>query len=160
MRSDGKNGEGNGKGPRENRAFYLVILRKCFSSLGIALVISALVGGLYQDTLHFIWALCAAGSILIAMGWYEYLKLSDSLPRFMKKKKKSKKTPYVWRKEKESRPHKPAFAQNADDIEDDLTPLTTADEEILGEKMRSWSIVVARSVAGVLLFVISFVIPQ
>ena len=61
------------------------------SYFGTGLVISAIVGGLYRDRMHFIWALCAVGAILVAFGWFEYLKMTDSLPFFHKSKPKKKK---------------------------------------------------------------------
>ena len=50
--------------------------------------------------------------------------------------------------------------QNAEDFEDDLTPETTADMEQLSKKQRSAVLIVSRMVAGLLLILISFVIPQ
>ena len=60
--------------PQEAKTYRLVLFRRTFSCFGTGLVISAIVGGLYRDRMHFIWALCAAGAILIAFGWFEYLK--------------------------------------------------------------------------------------
>ena len=151
----------NDRIPAEDVGKYrLVIFRRSFSYLGIGLVISALVGGLYSDRMHFIWALCAVGAILIAYGWFEYLKLTDSLPFFRKTKQKKTKAPYAWRKEKEIKRHKPSFMQRGEDFEDDLTPQTTADIEIFSEKHRSYALIISRVSAGVLLLILSFVIPQ
>lgn len=146
--------------PEEAKKYRLVLFRRTFSYLGTGLVLSAIVGGLYRDRMHFIWALCAIGAIFIAFGWFEYLKLTDSLPFFHKSKPRKTKTPYVWRKEKESKRHKPAFMQNSEDFEDDLTPQTTADIEIFSEKRRSFALIISRVAAGILLLIASFVIPQ
>lgn len=145
---------------RERRAWRLILLRRTFGYLGAGLVCSAVVGGLYRDRLHFIWALCAAGAIIIAMGWFEYLRMTDSLPFFKSSKPKKTKTPYVWRRDKQNGRHKPAFMQRAEDFEDDLTPYTTADTELLDERRRSLALVISRMAAGALLLVISFIIPQ
>ena len=145
---------------QEKQTFRLVLLRRLFAYLSAGLVISALIGGLYQDRLHFIWGLCAAGAILIAMAWWEYLRITNSLPFRQSKKAKKPTVPYILRKEKEKKRRKPAFLQNAEDFEDDLTPYTTADMEILGEKRRALALILARTAAGVLLFVLSFVIHQ
>lgn len=145
---------------QEKQTFRLVLLRHLSAYFSAGLVISALLGGLYQDRLHFIWGLCAAGAILLAMGWWEYLRITDSLPFRSRKKAKKTTVPYILRKEKEKKRHKPAFLQNAEDFEDDLTPYTTADMEILGEKRRAYALILARIAAGVLLFVLSFVIHQ
>lgn len=145
---------------RERRAWRLILLRRTFGYLGTGLVCSAVVGGLYRDRLHFIWALCAVGAIIIAMGWFEYLRMTDSLPFFKSSKPKKAKTPYAWRRDKQNGRHKPAFMQRAEDFEDDLTPYTTADTELLDERRRSWALVISRMAAGALLLVISFIIPQ
>ena len=146
--------------PKDKKTFRLLIFRRAFSYLGIELVISAIVGGLYQDTLHFIWALCAAGAILIAMGWFEYLRVTDSLPLFKKKATKKPQAPYIWRRDKQKKQVRPAFMQSSEDFEDDLTPYTTADMEILGEALRSRAIIISRIAAGVLALIASFCIPQ
>ena len=146
--------------PQEAKTYRLVLFRRTFSYFGTGLVISAIVGGLYRDRMHFIWALCAIGAILIAFGWFEYLKLTDSLPFFRKSKDKKIKTPYAWRKEKEVKRHKPAFMQKGEDFEDDLTPQTIADIEIFSKKRRSFALIFSRIAAGILLLIVSFVIPQ
>ncbi len=145
---------------KDKKTFRLLIFRRTFSYLGIGLVVSAIVGGLYQDTLHFIWALCAAGAIFIAMGWFEYLRATDSLPILKRKRTKPPKAPYIWRRDKQNKHHKPAFMQSAEDFEDDLTPYTTADAEILSEKLRSRAVIISRIAAGVLALIASFCIPQ
>ena len=94
------------------------------------------------------------------MGWWEYLRVTDSLPFRRQKKAKKPAVPFILRKDKEKKRYKPAFLQNAEDFEDDLTPYTTADMEILSEKSRSSVLITARVAAGVLLFILSFVIPQ
>ena len=146
--------------PDEAKVYRLVLFRRTFSYLGTGLVLSALVGGLYRDRMHFIWALCAIGSILIAFGWLEYLKLTDSLPFYRKSKQKKIKTPYAWRKEKETKRHKPAFMQKSEDFEDDLTPQMTANVEIFSERRRSFALIISRVAAGIILLILSFVIPQ
>ncbi|MBQ8748000.1 MAG: hypothetical protein IJZ08_09080 [Clostridia bacterium] len=144
----------------EKRTYRLVLFRRTFSYLGIGLVVSALVGGLYGDRMHFIWALCAVGAILLAFGWWEYLKVTETLRFLSRKKEKKAKVPFALRKEKEHRSHKPAFLQKAEDFEDDLTPYTTADEEIFSEKRRQYALVISRMTAGAILLILSFFIPQ
>ena len=149
-----------GLSPKDKKVFRLVLFRRMCGYLGTGLVISAILGGLYQDRLHFVWGLCAAGAVLLAMGWWEYLRVTDSLPFRRQKKAKKPAVPFILRKDKEKKRYKPAFLQNAEDFEDDLTPYTTADMEILSEKSRSSVLITARVAAGVLLFILSFVIPQ
>ena len=50
--------------------------------------------------------------------------------------------------------------QKAEDFEDDLTPYTAVDTDLFNEKQLTWSLVISRIAAGVLLFAASFVIPQ
>ncbi len=146
--------------PDEEKTYRLVLFRRTFSYFGTGLVLSAIVGGIYRDRMHFVWALCAIGAILIAFGWFEYLKMTNSLPFYRKSKQKKIKTPYAWRKDKEIKRHKPAFMQKGEDFEDDLTPQTTADIEIFNEKRRSAALIISRVAAGILLLIASFVIPQ
>lgn len=146
--------------PKDKKILRLLIFKRTFSYLGIALVASAVVGGLYKDTLHFIWALCAAGAILIAMGWFEYLRATDSLPLFKKKATKKPQAPYIWRRDKQKKQARPAFMQSAEDFEDDLTPYTTADAELLSQSLRSRAVIISRVAAGVLALIASFCIPQ
>lgn len=146
--------------PEEKRNFRLVVFRLLCRYLGIALVISAVLGGLYRDRLHFIYGLCAAGAVLIAMGWWEYLRLTDSLPFRGRKKDKKASVPYLLRKEKEKKRYKPAFLQKAEDFEDDLTPSTTADMEVLDTQKRAYALIISRIGSGVVLFILSFIIPQ
>ena len=150
----------NDLNPRDLRIYRRVILRRTFSYLGAGLVISAIVGGLYRDRMHFIWALCAIGAIFLAYGWLEYLKMTDSLPFFHTKKAKNIKTPFIWRNQKQKKWHKPAFMQNSEDFEDDLTAQTIADIEIFSEKRQSVALIISRVAAGILLLIASFVIPQ
>ena len=150
----------NDLNPRDLRIYRRVILRRTFSYLGAGLVISAIVGGLYRDRMHFIWALCAIGAIFLAYGWLEYLKMTDSLPFFHTKKAKNIKTPFIWRNQKQKKWHKPAFMQNSEDFEDDLTAQTIADIEIFSEKRQSVALIISRAAAGILLLITSFVIPQ
>ena len=146
--------------PKDKAVFRRVLLRRTFSCFGTGLVLSAIVGGLYRDRMHCIWALCAAGAIFIAYGWFEYLKMTDSLPFFRRSKPKKPKVPYALRKEKQAKHHKPAFMQRSEDFEDDLTPQTVADIEIFSEKRRSAALIISRIAAGILLLIASFVIPQ
>ena len=143
----------------DKKKYRLVLFRRIFSYIGTGLVISALIGGIYSDRIHFIWALCAVGAVLIGWGWYEYLRMTGSFAFIRRNKPKKEKIPYFLRKEKDKKLHKPAFMQKAEDFDDDLTPYTTADAEIFTEKQLKTALVISRIAAGVLLFLISFFIP-
>ena len=144
----------------EKRTYRLILFRRTFSYLSIGLVVSAIVGALYGDRMHFVWALCAVGAILLAFGWWEYLKVTETLRFLSRKKEKKAKVPYALRKDKDRQFHKPAFLQKAEDFEDDLTPYTTADEELFSEKRRQYALVISRMAAGAILLILSFFIPQ
>ena len=61
---------------REERKKYLrFIYALTFRLFGICLVICAVVGGIYGSTMYAVWAMCAAGSIVICWGWFLYLQL-------------------------------------------------------------------------------------
>ena len=137
----------------QKRNYRLILFRLLFRYIGIGLVISATLGGLYQDRIHFIYGLCAVGAVLIAMGWWEYLRITDSLPFRPRKKATKPSVPYLLRKDKEKKRYKPSFMQNAEDFEDDLTHCTTADAELLDEKKRAHALILSRMGAGVILFI-------
>lgn len=142
----------------DKKKYRLVLFRRMFSYIGTGLVVSALVGGLYSDRLHFIWALCAVGALLIGWGWYEYLKLTGSFAFMGKNKSKKEIVPYMLRKDKTAKMHKPAFMQKAEDFEDDLTPYTTADTDFFTEEQLKKLLIISRVSAGAILFLISFFI--
>ena len=145
---------------REKKNFRRVILRRTMTYLGIGLVGSAIVGGLYGDRLHFTWALCAFGGLFLAWGWFTYLAADPTsvLHRYKAAKKKENKVPYALRgKKTKSRRKNPAFLRGNEDFDDDLAAETAVDEEMLGEKEREKAIIVSRLAAGILLFLVSLV---
>ena len=66
--------------------------------------------------------------------------------------------PYIHRRFKENRPHRPAFQKDASDFDDDLTAATAVDGEAFGEEAVKMARVWARVAAGVLLYLVSFFI--
>lgn len=143
----------------EKGKFRLAITKRSFSLLSAALVISAVTGGLYKDRIHFIFALCALGAVYFAVGWFKYLILTDERRKTNKKNKKSD-VPYSLKKDKnEKTSHKPAFLRSSDEFNDDLSGKTAVDEEIFDEKTREYIKIYSYALAGILLFVISFIIP-
>ena len=144
---------------REEKKKYLrLIYAQTFRLLGICLVISALVGGIYRSTMYAVWAMCAAASVVMCWGWILYLQLKG-MRLFGRKAKAQKDTvPYIHRRFKEKRPHRPAFQKDAADFDDDLTAATVVDSETFTEEQVKMARVWARVAAGVLLYVISFFI--
>ena len=143
---------------REKKHFRRVILRRSMTYLGSGLVGSALVGGLYGDRLHFTWALCAFGGLLLAWAWFTYLAADPSsvLHRWKSWEKKKKQVPYALRRdEKRSHRANPAFLRGNEDFDDDLAAETAVDEEILSEKEKERAVIISRLIAAVLFFLIS-----
>ena len=142
----------------EKKKYFRLIYAKTFRLFGICLVICALVGGIYRSTMHAVWAMCAAGSVVICWGWFLYLQLKGMHLFGFKKKSRQTKVPYIHRRFKEKRPNRPAFQKDAADFDDDLTAATTVNDEAFSEDAVKMARVWARVAAGVLLYLVSFFI--
>ena len=144
--------------PQEKKRYLRLIYARTFRMLSIGLVISAIVGGLYGDTMYTVWAMCAVGSILICWGWFLYLQLEGMRIFGFGQKAAKTAVPYIHRRFKNKRPHRPAFRKDSADFDDDLTAATAVDESGFSERAAEMARIWARVAAGVLLFVISFLI--
>lgn len=131
-------------------------LKKTASLLSVCLLLSAAAGGLYGDRLHFVFGLSACGAVLLAAGWFSYLKLTGEFPWL--KKREKKKVPYYLRKEKEERPKKASFLQDSGDFDDDLNAATSTDEADLTEGERAKNRIFACCAAGAVLLLLSCII--
>lgn len=144
---------------REEKKRYLrLIYARTFRMLSIGLVISAIVGGIYGDTMYTVFAMCAVGSVLICWGWFLYLRLGGMRVFGFKPNAEKIKVPYIHRRFKDKRPHRPAFRKDSTDFDDDLTAATMVDESAFSEHAAEMARIWARVVSGVLLFLISFLI--
>ena len=144
---------------RQERKQYLrLIYAKTFRLVSFGLVLSAIVGGLYGDTMYTVWALCAIGSILLCLGWFGYLKLEGMVLFPFRAGKTRPRVPYIHRRFKEQRPHRPAFRKDSRDFDDDLTAATAVDDTALPERAAQMAPIWAKAAAGVVLFLVSFVI--
>ena len=142
---------------REERKRYLrLIYAKTFRLVGIGLVLSAIVGGLYGNTMYMVWALCAVGSLMLCWGWFCYLKRKGMRIFGSKPVSEESRVPYIHRRFKQKRPHRPAFRKDSADFDDDLTAYTAVEEESFSEEAATMARVWARGAAGVLLYLISF----
>ena len=56
------------------KRYIRLIYTKAFRYLGAVLVLCALIGGIYGNRLHFVFASCAAGSGFLCWGWFTHLK--------------------------------------------------------------------------------------
>ena len=142
----------------ETKRYFRLIYAQTFRLFGIGLVISALVGGLYGSAMYTEWALCAVGSLLICWGWFCYLGLSGMRLFGFKSNPGQTRVPYIHRRFKEKRPHRPAFRKDSADFDDDLTAATVVDSGSFSQRAAEMARVWARAGAGVLLFLVSFII--
>ena len=144
---------------REDRKKYFrLIYAKTFRLFGICLVISAIVGGIYHSAMYAAWAMCAAASVVMCWGWFLYLQLKGMRLFGFKAKAKQPSVPYIHRRFKEKRPHRPAFQKDSIDFDDDLTAATVVDTEAFSEQAVKMARVWAKIAAGVLLYLVSFFI--
>jgi len=145
---------------REEKKRYLrLIYAQTFRIFAVGLVISALVGGLYGDRMYTVRALCAVGSILLCWGWFIYLRLDGMrLFGFRPNPKTGTKVPYIHRRFKQKQPSRPAFRKDSADFDDDLNDATVVDAERFSEHHREIARIWARAAAGIMLFVVSFLI--
>lgn len=141
----------------QRKKFIRLVYAKTLRYFASALVLSAIIASFYGDRLHFVFALCALGGVFLAWGWFTYLYATGMRLPGWKTKPGKKKVPYILRKEKQ-KVHKPAFAMDNDDFDDDLVHATTAREEEFSKPWRDKARVFSRILCAILLFLVSFVI--
>ena len=143
----------------DRKRYFRLIYQRTFRHLGAALVIALLTGTLLGGGIYVVSALCAAGFVLIAWGWFTHLKRIGMQPFGRIKKRKGPKVPWLHRRFKEQRSHRPSFRMDSADFDDDLTSATMVNAEDFSEKQQLAANAIARMMAGVLLVVFSFFIP-
>ena len=142
---------------RNDRKKYVrLIFSRTFRYFGVMLVISLLLGALLGGGIYLVHALCAMGFVMIAWGWFTYLKMVDMCPFQRNRKQKKAKIPYFHRRFKQQRARRPSFRMDSADFDDDLTSATAVSEEIFTEKQVDVARILARIVCGVLLVLVSF----
>lgn len=142
----------------ERKRYFRLIYAQTFRLLGIGLVISAIVGALYGHRMYTVWAMCAAGSVLLCWGWFIYLRLGGMRLFGFKPNPTKTRVPYIHRRFKDQKLHRPAFRKDSTDFDDDLTAATSVDAEAFSEHAAEMARVWARAAAGILLFLVSFFI--
>lgn len=143
----------------QRKRYIRLIYSRAFRYLGAALVLCAIIGGLYGDRLHFVFALCAFGAVFLCWGWFTHLKRTGfKLVGFGERAKEKKKTPYILRRDKHKNLHKPAFMMTNADFDDDLVNATACNEEEFSEERVTAARMYARIACGAMLLIISFVI--
>ena len=135
------------------------IYRRTFRYLGAALVIALLLGTLLGGGIYTVNAVCAAGCVLVCWGWFTYLKMTGM--RFFKRfgARKKVQVPYLHRRDKGEKPHRPSFRMDSADFDDDLTSATMVTDEQLTARQRDAAFAIARAAGGVLMILLSFCIP-
>ncbi|MBO4297618.1 MAG: hypothetical protein IKS52_12765 [Clostridia bacterium] len=129
----------------------LLVFRRAMTHVSAALVICALIAGLYRSRAHFMFACCAAGTLLLAGGWITYCRWRDGrLPE-----ERAAGAPYILRRDKRRRPHRPAFLMDSADFDDDLTPFTTAAEEDFPIEALVRARIAAQALAGAVMLAVS-----
>ncbi len=143
----------------ERKKYIRLIYRHTFRYMGVMLVIALLLGALLGGGIYMVHAVCALGFVMIAWGWFTYLKLTGMRPFGKNPGKKKARIPYIHRRFKENRPHRPAFRMDSMDFDDDLTAATMVSEEMFTERQVDAAHGIARAVCGVIMVILSFFIP-
>lgn len=144
---------------QERKQYFRLIFRQTFQYLSVLLVMSLLIGSLLGGGIYMVHALCAAGFVMLCWAWFNYLKL-DGMHFFNRKKRQGQKVPYIHRRDKGKKDHRPAFMMNSADHDDDLTSATVAEAENFTDRQAETAAAIARAICGVLLIIASFLIPM
>lgn len=143
----------------ERKKYLRLIYRQTFGYLGVLLVIALLLGALLGGGIYMVHAVCALGFVMIAWGWFTYLKMTGMRPFGAKSRANKKRVPYIHRRFKDKKPHRPAFRMDSVDFDDDLTASTMVSEEIFTEKQVDTAHAIARALCGLVMVILSFFIP-
>ena len=146
--------------PNERKKYIRLIYMRTFRYLGVMLVISLLLGTLLGGGIFMVHAMCAMGFVMITWGWFTYLKMTGMRPFGRGTGKKKTPVPYIHRKFKEKRPHRPSFRMGSMDFDDDLTSATMVSEDMFTEKQVDAARAISRAVCGLIMVVASFFIPM
>lgn len=141
----------------DKKRYFRLIYQRAFRYLGAALVIALLTGALLGGGIYMVSAFCAAGFVMIAWGWFTYLQMTGM--RFFQRRSEKPKVPYLHKRFKERKPHRPSFRMDSTDFDDDLTSATMVSEELFTPKQRNAAMAIARAACGVVMVILSFFIP-
>lgn len=120
---------------RTRKKYIRMIYAKSLYRFGAALVLCALISGIFHSRLYFVFSACAAGFVFICGAWFIYMRRTG-LRVFGFAPDKKPRVPYVHQRFKRSVPHRPSFAMRNEDFDDDLVELTAADDESFTEAQR------------------------
>ncbi|MBR6766359.1 MAG: hypothetical protein IKM02_00240 [Clostridia bacterium] len=144
----------------ERKKYVRLIYRQTFRYLGVMLVVALLLGALLGGGIFMVHAVCALGFVMIAWGWFTYLKMTGMRPFGRNPGKKKARIPYIHRRFKEKKPHRPTFRMDSADFDDDLTSATMVSEEMFSEKQIDAARGVSRAISGAIMVILSFFIPM
>lgn len=144
---------------KDKKQYIRLIYSRTFSYLGIACVIALIVGVLLGGGVFMVNSMCAFGFVMLCWGWFTYLKMTGVRLLYFGKKKEKAKIPYILRRFKDKKRHKPSFRMDSDDFDDDLASSTVAKEENFTQKQVDAARAIARAVCGAIMVGISFLIP-
>ena len=143
--------------PLQRKRYCRLIYAKALNYFACALVVSALIAGAYGERLYFMFALCAAGCVFLAWSWFTQLRAEGfHLPGFGTQRSK-RRVPYIHQRKK-AKPHRPSFAMDNTDFDDDLVSATACNEEEFEPKQRTKAHILARAACGFLLLLTSLLI--
>lgn len=145
---------------QERKQYMRLIYMRSFRYLGIMLVVSLLLGALLGGGIFMVYSLCAMGFVMICWGWFTHLKMTGMRPFGRNPNRKKAKIPYVHRRFKEKRGHRPSFRMDSDDFDDDLASATVVSEENFTKKQVDTARAIARAVCGAILVILSVCIPM
>ena len=145
---------------RLRRAYFRLIYKRTFGYLSVTSALSLIIGALYDSSLYTVYAFSALGACMVCWGWFTYLIATGlRLPGLEFWRKTKKKIPFVHRKDKTQRQHRPSFRMDSRDFDDDLTAETVVDEEVFSKKQQDFARALSRAICGAILFAVSFFIP-
>jgi len=97
----------------DKKRYFRLICQRTFRYLGTTLVIAMLTGTLLGGGIYMVSALCAAGFVMICWGWFTYLKMTGMRPFGRSSGKEKPKVPWLHRRFRENRPHRPSFRMDS-----------------------------------------------
>lgn len=140
------------------KQYIRLIYSKGFRHLATALVLCALVGGIYESHTHFIFALCAAGAALIGWGWLLHLRSSGMRLPGLRTNRVKRHVPYIHQRFRGTPPQRPAFRKDYHDFDDDLTSATAVDETLFSKKEAEKARILASVLCGAVVIALSLIL--
>ena len=145
----------------QKKRYFRLIYAKALHYFAYALAASAFIAGLYGGVrLYFVFALCAAGCAFLAWSWFTHLHAAGFFHGdAWKKKRRRPRVPYLHRRDK-TKLRRPSFAMDNTDFDDDLVSATACNEAEFEPEQQERARVLARAACGLLLILVSLVIPM